>query len=120
MSDLSQSSFLSWANSGFPLRQSGLGGAQAGRLIVRLHRALQIYLTRRALPALSPRQLADIGVSPSMAVREAARLPWDLASTPRQPVAPGIIQRLLEYRRRRHLVARHDMLQRNLSLITWC
>jgi uncharacterized protein YjiS (DUF1127 family) len=70
--------------------------------------ALRTYLTRQALPELSPRELADIGVSSSAAVAEAARLPWDTNSGPRRHRASivGAIQRMLERDRSRRLIAR--------------
>jgi uncharacterized protein YjiS (DUF1127 family) len=36
-------------------------------------------LTRRDLPELSDQMLADIGITRSAALAEAARLPWDLS-----------------------------------------
>ena len=41
--------------------------------------AVRTQLTRQQLPELSPHLLADIGVTRSAAMAEAARLPWDLA-----------------------------------------
>jgi uncharacterized protein YjiS (DUF1127 family) len=38
---------------------------------------LHLFLTRRELLDLTPRQRADIGVSASAALAEATRLPWD-------------------------------------------
>jgi uncharacterized protein YjiS (DUF1127 family) len=46
--------------------------AHAVRLVART------LLTRRDLPELSDQMLADIGVTRSAALAEAARLPWDL------------------------------------------
>jgi uncharacterized protein YjiS (DUF1127 family) len=48
--------------------------ANAVRLVVRT------LLTRRDLPELSDHMLADIGVTRSAALAEAARLPWDLST----------------------------------------
>jgi uncharacterized protein YjiS (DUF1127 family) len=91
-------------------------GPTARRLIVRpLFRSLRIafrtYLTRQALPELTPRELADIGVSPSTALAEAARLPWDFDPEPR-PRKPGIIHAIghvLERARSRRLISRLEL-----------
>jgi uncharacterized protein DUF1127 len=71
-----------------------------------LRMILQAYLTRRALMDLTPRQRADIGISSSAALTEAARLPWDIDPTARRPRAttPSAFERL----RARYLAARLD------------
>jgi uncharacterized protein YjiS (DUF1127 family) len=118
MSDMTQFSLFTRATPGFLPRASSVHRGKARRLVFQLRQALRIYLTRRALPELSPRQLADIGLSSSMAVEEASRLPWDHAPTPRQTVF-GTVRQMLERARRRRLVARQDALQRNLSHMIW-
>jgi uncharacterized protein YjiS (DUF1127 family) len=87
--------------------------AQAGRTGVRhlaslLHLALRTHLTRQALLELDARERADIGISTSAAVAEAARLPWDTKPGPRRPSAgmAGAIQRYLERARSRQLISR--------------
>ncbi len=88
-----------------PVRPAA-GRMETGRLAASLRRGLRTWLTRQALPDLTARELADIGVSPAMAVAEAARLPWDIASRSRP--ATGIaatLQRALEHARIRHLTA---------------
>lgn len=77
---------------------------QAGRPVVtvalrRLHIAFRAYSTRHALAGLTTRELSDIGITPSAALAEAARLPWDCDPGPR-PHRPGIfgfIKRTMEY-----------------------
>jgi uncharacterized protein YjiS (DUF1127 family) len=44
----------------------------------RLSRALQVIESRRHLAEMDRRMLADIGISRSEALEEAARAPWDL------------------------------------------
>ncbi len=82
--------------------------ANSGRLVALVRLALRTYLTRQALPDLSPRELTDIGLSASTAIAEAARLPWDVAPVPRRstPGIRGAIQRTLERVRARRLAAR--------------
>jgi uncharacterized protein YjiS (DUF1127 family) len=76
--------------------------------VAALRLALRAYFTRQALPDLSPRQLADIGISPTDALTEAARLPWDTNPGPRQnrPGIAGAIHRALERSRTRRLISR--------------
>jgi uncharacterized protein YjiS (DUF1127 family) len=45
----------------------------------RLRRTLQAIESRRHLAEMDRRMLADIGISRSEALEEAARAPWDLA-----------------------------------------
>ncbi len=83
----------------------------AGRIAARhpvrwLHLALRTWLTRQALPDLSPHARADIGLTATSALAEAARLPWDTNPGPRGR-GPGIvaaIQRSLERARTRRLI----------------
>ncbi len=49
-----------------------------GHLAAALMLAWRTYTTRKALPDLTPEQLADIGITRATALAEAARLPWDL------------------------------------------
>ncbi|WP_158932199.1 DUF1127 domain-containing protein [Acidisphaera sp. S103] len=80
----------------------------ARHLFPLLRLALRTCLTRRALPQLTARERADIGISASAAVAEAARLPWDINPGPRRP-SPGVIgtiQRALHRARTRLLTAR--------------
>jgi uncharacterized protein YjiS (DUF1127 family) len=68
------------------------------------------YLTRRALPELTPHELADIGLSSSAAMAEAARLPWDTLPGPRRS-PPGLLSRIqfaLERARTRRLISRME------------
>ena len=71
-----------------------------------LRMMLQAYFTRRALLDLTPRQRADIGISSSAALIEAARLPWDIDPTARRstPTTPSPFKRL----RARYLAAQLD------------
>jgi uncharacterized protein YjiS (DUF1127 family) len=71
--------------------------------------ALRTYLTRQALPELTARELADVGLNTSSALTEAARLPWDLGPRSRRRAAHGLIehaQQALERARTRRLIAR--------------
>jgi uncharacterized protein YjiS (DUF1127 family) len=84
------------------------GRAGLGHMILLLRTALRTYLTRQALAELTPRELADIGLSSSAALAEAARLPWDTTPGPRRN-PPGImnsIQSALERARTRRLLSR--------------
>jgi uncharacterized protein YjiS (DUF1127 family) len=84
------------------------GVAGPGRLIPLLRTVLRTYLTRRALPELTPRELADVGLSSVAAVAEAARLPWDAIPGPRRS-GSGIMSRIqcaLERARTRRLISR--------------
>jgi uncharacterized protein YjiS (DUF1127 family) len=68
------------------------------------------YLTRRALPELTPHELADIGLSSSAALAEAARLPWDTSPGPRRSPL-GLLSRIQfawERARTRRLISRLD------------
>ncbi len=47
-------------------------------LIGSITRAYRLWATRRALAALSPEQLQDVGVSRAEANREAQRAVWDV------------------------------------------
>jgi uncharacterized protein YjiS (DUF1127 family) len=80
----------------------------ARRLKSMLRMAFRAYLTRQGLPELTRRELADIGVSPSAAVAEAARLPWDINPEPRghRTGIIGAVQNSLERARSRHLISR--------------
>ena len=51
-----------------------------GRILGRVFLAMAIWRERRALKALSPAQLADIGLTPEAAAVEARRGFWDLPS----------------------------------------
>jgi uncharacterized protein YjiS (DUF1127 family) len=66
------------------------------------------FLTRQALLELTPRERADIDVSASAAVAEAARLPWDVTPGPSRRTTGiiGAIQRVLERARTRRLISR--------------
>jgi uncharacterized protein YjiS (DUF1127 family) len=84
------------------------GRADADHLIAALRVALRTYMTRQAMPELSARDLADIGLSSSAALAEAARLPWDIIPGPRRNRS-GImssIQRAWERARTRRLISR--------------
>jgi uncharacterized protein YjiS (DUF1127 family) len=97
----------------------------AARVAVRhlrpsLRTVLRTYLTRQALPELSSRELADIGVSSSAAVAEASRLPWDTNPGPRRPKSGlvGAVLTALERARTRRLIARlsaHELRDIGLS-----
>lgn len=73
-----------------------------------VRKAFRIYLTRRALTDLSAREFADIGISPTEAMTEAARLPWDTNPGPcrRKAGFIGAIQGALERARSRRLISR--------------
>jgi uncharacterized protein YjiS (DUF1127 family) len=77
-------------------------------LLRSLRLTLRTALTRRTLMELTPRELADIGISASTALTEAARLPWDISPGPRPRIAGivGGIQRALERARTRRLISR--------------
>lgn len=51
-------------------------GARSVRGLVRLW--LDVWSERQALQRLDDRMLADIGITPEVAAREAARTPWDV------------------------------------------
>ena len=106
MSDLTIPRFPSRPAASHRPNMSGFERAKPGRLARLLRMALRTYMTRRDLPDLSPRQLADIGLSPSMVLAEAARLPWDLASMPGPHPNINAIQHRLERARVRRLAAR--------------
>ena len=74
-----------------------------------LHVGMRTYLTRRALPDLTARELADVGLDRDHALAEAARLPWDLHPGPRKGRQTGVLGRLqlwLERARTRRLLVR--------------
>lgn len=79
-----------------------------GRGLAFLDVALRTYLTRRELPELTARALADIGLSSSAALAEASRLPWDVNPRPRRDRSgfKARIQRALERLRTRRLMSR--------------
>jgi uncharacterized protein YjiS (DUF1127 family) len=85
-----------------------VGRLSDGGLIRSLRIVLRTYLTRRALPDLTPRERADIGISASAALAEAARLPWDINLRRRRPTSGilGAIERALERARTRRLIGR--------------
>jgi uncharacterized protein YjiS (DUF1127 family) len=74
----------------------------------RLHIAFRVYSTRQALPNLTARELADIGITSSAALAEAARLPWDAGPVPRQHRGGllSALERAMEHVRAGHL--NHD------------
>jgi uncharacterized protein YjiS (DUF1127 family) len=80
------------------------------RLLRLLGMVLRIYLTRRALLELTPRERADIGISSSAALAEAARLPWDIAPDPHKPAGgiAWVFQSALQRARTRRLISRLD------------
>jgi uncharacterized protein YjiS (DUF1127 family) len=83
------------------------GQAVAHHAVPWLRLAFRTYLTRQALAELSPRDMADIGVSSTAAASEAARLPWDTNPGPRRP-GRGVlaaIQRFLERSRSRRMLS---------------
>jgi uncharacterized protein YjiS (DUF1127 family) len=77
-------------------------------LLRSLRLTLRTARTRPTLLELTPRELADIGISASTALTEAARLPWDTNPGPRRHIAGivGWIQRALERARTRRLISR--------------
>ena len=91
-----------------PIRATA-GRPNAGHLIPLLRVAFRAYLTRQALSELTARERADIGISASAAMAEAARLPWDLNPGPSRHDAGiiGAVQRALQRARLRRLTARH-------------
>ena len=93
-----------------PSRRSA-DGALPYHPVAMLRVVLRTYLTRQALPNLTARELADIGLDPAAAVAEAARLPWDTMPGPQGQGAPGMLARLqhvLERIRVRRLMARRQ------------
>ena len=44
----------------------------------RLGRLMALWRSRKALAALTPDQLADVGIDPAAAQAEARRAPWDV------------------------------------------
>lgn len=79
------------------------------RPVAALRLALRTWLTRQALPELTARELADIGMTQTTALTEAARLPWDSAPGPRRRIPGGVlgqVQQALERARTRRLLAR--------------
>lgn len=49
-------------------------------MVKRAHLMAQLWVERRQLAALSPDQLADMGISPQDAIRESRRPFWDMPS----------------------------------------
>jgi uncharacterized protein YjiS (DUF1127 family) len=88
--------------------QATVGRLSDGGLIRCLRIVLRTYLTRRALPELTPRERADIGISASAALAEAARLPWDINPRRGGPTAGVVdaVERALERARTRRLISR--------------
>jgi uncharacterized protein YjiS (DUF1127 family) len=82
-----------------------VGQVVRGHPIAALHLALRTYWTRQALPELTARELADIGLTRDAAMAEAARLPWDTKPRARRGTI-GRIQQALERARTRRLLAR--------------
>ena len=87
---------------------AGRMGAQSWaawfRMVLRAHR------TRQALLQLTPEERADVGISCSAALKEAARLPWDVTPGPRRSTggAWAAVQRVLERARTRRLIGRME------------
>ena len=88
MSDLIVTRFVS-------SRQPTVAATVAHR-IATVRIALRTYLTRQALPDLTARELADIGLTRHAAVAEAARLPWDTNPGPRRPGQPSLVRSILQ------------------------
>jgi uncharacterized protein YjiS (DUF1127 family) len=91
-----------------PVRER-VSRAEPQRLLKALRIVWRTYRTRQALPELTDRELADIGVASVAALAEAARLPWDAAPRPGQPAPTGVagfVHRALERARTRRLLAR--------------
>src|SRR5258708_39522142 len=84
MSDFTMSRFTSTPPAAGRASAAGRAGrAGMGRRFAVLRTALRTYLTRQALPELTVRELADIGVSSAAALAGAARLPQDTSTGPR-------------------------------------
>lgn len=78
--------------------------------------ALRTYQTRQALRDLTARELADIGITPTAAVTEAARLPWDIQPRGPRSISDSVIdrpQQALERARTRRILS--QMQARELS-----
>jgi len=60
------------------LARASWGGPAQPRLVPSLRVMACAWQSRRILAAMSERELRDIGISRSDALREAARWPWDL------------------------------------------
>lgn len=60
-----------------PARSTG-HGAGWSHLADRLRVMVRTWTTRRSLLAMTSRELADIGISRSVALAEARRMPWDI------------------------------------------
>ena len=73
-------------------RPAGRSGVKS--VITMLRQAFRTHLTRQALPELTERQLADIGVTRYAALTEAARLPWDSDPGPRRGGSGNVSGRL--------------------------
>jgi uncharacterized protein YjiS (DUF1127 family) len=100
----------------FDTVQPSAGRVGARHLMRWLRMTFRTFLTRQTLPRLTPRELADIGVSSSAALSEAARLPWD--TNPGQHRPPAGIMGALERARSRRLIARmsaHELRDIGLS-----
>jgi uncharacterized protein YjiS (DUF1127 family) len=79
------------------------GGSVLAHSVAVLRVVLRTWLTRQALPDLTARERADIGVTHKAALAEAARLPWDTATGGRATM--GRIEQALERARTRRLLA---------------
>ena len=96
---------------GFVSAQPARGYAGKRNKVASLRIALRTFLTRRALPELTSRELADIGISAAEAVSEAARLPWDIGpSTARAGGVMAAVRRMWEGARARRLLVRRAAL----------
>jgi uncharacterized protein YjiS (DUF1127 family) len=92
----------------FASTRPAAGRAGAGHSMSALRIVLRTYVTRQALRELTARDLADIGLSSSAALAEAARLPWDTIPGPRRNRS-GImskVQQTWERARTRRLISR--------------
>jgi uncharacterized protein YjiS (DUF1127 family) len=100
MSDFTMSRFTSTS--------PAAGRAGMARRFAELRTVLRTYLTRQALPELTARELADIGLSSAAALAEAARLPWDTTPGPRRHPSGVInaIQSAWQRDRTRRLLSR--------------
>ncbi len=101
MSDLTAADFVS--------RPQPTGHFTAAALVVNLRVAVRTYMTRQALPHMTARELADIGLTPHAALAEAARLPWDTNGGPPRRASLGTlagVQRAWHRVRTRRLLAK--------------
>ena len=101
----------------FQAAQPTAGRPGARHLVPALRLMLRAYQTRHDLMKLGPRERADIGVSLTASLAEAARVPWDVDAGPIQPTAGlmGMAQRALERARTRRLIRRLGVADRGLS-----